>query len=318
MDAVTPKRRSRWKKPPIVRDDGSKFAPIITQNDEAIFRLLTNGSAQRRPWGYPALRTNYISALLGRDHTTVRQRLDELAASRYLYLPDQPRNNFRHLIYALDKEGADHIAISRPRHSRWFKHELEQCDIAASFELATKENGRISIIPWPVIYSSDSFPDKTRQSSNPMALPVGDRTIRADWEPFVLKIEGKRRPFFFMPGFEADTGTEPMDATDGERSSIRQKFVDYLDIIDRGTYEQHFGATTFYIPFITMSETRMQHMIELLHQVITSKGYPKEHARRFLFKNIPSHYDKPAPATGHMVTEPWQRAFYEPFSFIEE
>lgn len=318
MDAITPKRRSRWKKPPILREDGSKFAPILTSNDGDIFRLLTNGSAQRRPWGYSSLRSNYASALLGRDHTTVRQRLDELASAGFLYLPEQPRNNFRHLIYALDSSGADQLGIKRPRHSRWFKHELMQCDIAASFELATKENERVKIFPWPVIFSSDTFPDGTRRANNPMAIPAGDRRIRADWEPFVLKVEGKRKPFFFMPGFEADAGTEPMDATDGERSSIRQKFLDYLDVIHNETYESHFGATTFYVPFITMSEARMAHMMELLAQVIASKGYPKEYARRFLFKCIPSHYDKPAPATGHMVTGEWQRALYEPFSFDKE
>ena len=319
MDAPT-KRRSRWKKPPILKEDGSQHRAQPTENDEAIFKLLSSAYEHRRPWGYSALRTNYISALMQRDHSTTIQRLDVLAAkpNNYVYLPEQPKNNFRHLIYALDENGAKHIGTKKPRHSRYFRHELMQCDIAASFELATKEHEHIKLFSWPAILSEDRFPPNTRKLPNPAYIPVADgEAIRADWDPFIIKVEGKARPYTFMPGFEADTGTEPLDATDPARSSIRKKFLDYLYVIDKRIYASHFGANTFQVPFITMDQTRMEGMIQLLEQIIRERDYPKDYARRFIFKHIPGFYDKPALPTGHMITEPWQRALHSPFSFLE-
>ena len=77
---------------------------------------------------------------------------------------------------------------------------------------------------------------------------------------------------------------------------------------------QRYGATTFMLPFITTTQARMRSMIALLERL-----RPGPLARRFLFKHIPSFtsFDKPAPATGHMLTEPWHRAGYDPFRFTE-
>jgi len=247
------KRRSRWKKPPLLKSDGTKRKRAPTQKDEEILQLLTPGSGLRRPWGYSLLRSNYISTLLSRDHSSALESLDALtAAGGYLYLPEQPVNNFRHLVYALSEKGAKHIDQPRPRHIHLYRHELMSCDIAASFEVAARRHGA-NIFAWPALYSSDQFPEATRDLKNPMAIPVGNRVMRADWEPFVFKAD----KFTFLPGFEADTGTEPLDSADRTRSSIRQKFEDYLTVIDTRTYRSHFGATSFFVPFIVMLSCAM-------------------------------------------------------------
>ena len=75
-----------------------------------------------------------------------------------------------------------------------------------------------------------------------------------------------------------------------------------------------FGATTFIVPFITTTEARMRSMIAALERF---RAGPL--AKRFLFKHIPSFtsFEKPASPTGHMLTEPWHRAGFEPFRFTE-
>ena len=74
------------------------------------------------------------------------------------------------------------------------------------------------------------------------------------------------------------------------------------------------SATTFLIPFVTTTRVRMQSMMELLQML-----GPGALSKRFLFKHIPSFtsFEKPSPATGHMILEPWQRAGFAPFSFAE-
>jgi len=312
MATQTSKRRSRWKKPPILKEDGTKKRRTPTDKDEDIFRLLVPGSDVRRPWGYSLLRSNYISALLDRYHNSVLGSLDALATDGWLYLPDQPINNFRHLVYALSEKGAKHVDQPRPRHIHLYRHELMCCDIAASFELAARAHGA-TIFSWPAIISSDQFPRATREARNPMAIPVGNRSIRADWEPFIFKTHKS----FFLPGFEADTGTEPLDSTDRTRSSIRQKFEDYLAIIHKKTHLTHFGAHSFFVPFIVMrDEQRLIDMMKLLERVIVAEKYPRQYARRFGFKLIPGFYEKPVAPTD-WVAEGWKRAGYGDFSFVE-
>ena len=43
------------------------------------------------------------------------------------------------------------------------------------------------------------------------------------------------RSFLFFPGIEADCGTEPLDGSDADRSSIAKKFAAYRAIAEQGT-----------------------------------------------------------------------------------
>jgi hypothetical protein len=122
------------------------------------------------------------------------------------------------------------------------------------------------------------------------------------------------KSYAFVFGFEADCGTEPLDTADAERTSIRNKFIAYLSALNQGVPRQQFGAATFLIPFVTTTRARMHSMMELLQRL-----GPGALGKRFLFKHIPSFtsFEKPAPATGHMLLDPWERAGFEPFSFAE-
>ena len=114
---------------------------------------------------------------------------------------------------------------------------------------------------------------------------------------------------------EADCGTEPIDARDIERSSIRRMFEDYLTIIEQRTYQRHFGANTFMVAIVTTNEARMKSMMALF-----ARMQPGEAAKRFLFKHssgLASLGQFPSP-TGHMLVEPWKRAGFPDFCLIEE
>jgi hypothetical protein len=92
-------------------------------------------------------------------------------------------------------------------------------------------------------------------------------------------------------------------------------FEDYLTIIERRTYQSHFGANTFMVAIVTTNETRMNSMMALLQRMT-----PGQSARRFLFKHIPVFTSSrdPAPATGHMLTEPWKRVGFPDFHLDQE
>jgi hypothetical protein len=176
----------------------------------------------------------------------------------------------------------------------------------ASFELGA--TGDISIIERADILAK--APEKTRELANPDRIPVGkDRWVRPDGEMFVLKTaEG----FSFFPGIEADTGTEPIHSYDYDRSSIRAKFEDYITIIEREIYKSHFGARTFFIPFLTPTTRRLESMMQLLDEMTKERKHLRKH---FLFKTHPlfTSSTKPQP-TGHAITQEWLRVGNSPLN----
>lgn len=308
------KRRSRWTKDDIRDKNGKPKRVTVTDNDIAILKLLAP-TFDRAPWGYRFLRSNYIYKLLGREKYTILERLDLLStkSNNYLGLPDQPRNNFRAIVYELGDAGSRELkaaGLDLPKRKDTsidrFRHELLRCDIAASFEIATQEHAEIKILPWPAIKG-----DHTHGG-----IPISRTdTIFPDWHPFAIERQESPR-YTFIVGFEADCMTMPLETNDTKRSSIQKKFLDYLRVLHNDTIKSHFGFNTKFFPFVTLDTDHMNAMMELLTKIIARERLNPVFARSFGFKVMPSFYATPAPATGHMITEPWSRAGFPPFSLL--
>lgn len=318
MDQRT--RNSRWDREPKLNGSGKPVVARLTEDDIVIFKFLGR---------YRYLPSDYLAALASRSLPTLQARLEILSRKPNCYIsrPHQQRDNAdanaRRLVYELDDKGADElryrgVIYSRKKYLRNFAHELMACTIAASFEIGTKTSPSISIIGWHQLIDSPQMPAATKQLTNPQVLLVsGDgkqEEIASDWRPFVIERNYQSKSYIFVFGFEADCGTEPIDTADSERSAIRNKFTAYLTALEHDVPRHRYGATTFMVPFITTTETRMRSMIALLERL-----HAGPLAKRFLFKHIPSFtsFEKAAPATGHMLTEPWYRAGFDPFRFTE-
>jgi hypothetical protein len=312
-------RNSRWSRDAVV---GRRGAPVVarpTERDIEIFRLLTR---------FRYLPSDYIHAFIGGSEKALSHRLNLLSRKPNLYLarPHQQREcadaNYRHLIYEID-EGGRRILRERglPFHPKSyhhnFTHEIMVAQITASIELGARADANVRLITWPEILANETTPAATRTSVTPATIRVtyelgGERRcdeITADARPFGLErtIDGKRS-YLFFPGIEADCGTEPISSRDTERSSIGKKYAAYLAIADQGVHRLHFGFPNFFVPFITTSAPRMRSMMQLVERLTEGRG-----SKIFLFKAFPS-FTSPerAPANGHMLTAPWQRAGFPP------
>ena len=313
-------RNSRWSREPKLDKLGEPILAQLSKHDLAILKLLGH---------YRYLPSDYIASLTGRSLPAVQARLEILyrRPNAYIKRPHQQRANAdantTRLVYELDDKGADELrtrglVYSRKKYLRNFAHELMACTVAASFEIGANTNTELRILNWQQLINSPQMPDATKQLANPQLLTF-DRngqteSLSSDWRPFVVERNFGSTSYAFVFGFEADCGTEPLDAADTERTAIRNKFVAYLSALDQDVPRRHFGATTFLIPFVTTTRARMHSMMELLQRL-----RPGAFGKRFLFKHIPvfTSFEKPAPATGRMLLEPWQRAGFEPFSFAE-
>lgn len=313
-------RNSRWSRDPAIGNGGEPVMVYPTERDIEIFKLLVR---------YRYLPSDYIHAFIGGNEKALGRRLNLLARKPNLYLarPHQQRQNadanYRRLIYQLDERGSRVLRergtafLSKSYHHN-FAHELMVAQITAAIELGTIENSTIRLITWPEILANDNTPLSTRSSVTPAAIRVsyalrGEARrdeISADAKPFGLeRTIGGKRSYLFFPGIEADCATEPLDASDLDRSSIAKKFCAYLAIAEQGIYRAHFGFPNFFVPFITTNGARMHSMMDLLDRLTSGRG-----SKMFLFKTFPSFIspEKPPPANGHMLTMPWQRVGYPP------
>jgi hypothetical protein len=191
----------------------------------------------------------------------------------------------------------------------------------ASFELGVRETGN-RLIAWSDILQSQSLPDATRRSPKPFHIPVTvsidgaslPTHVIADGAPFGIarSVDG-RTAYFFCPGVEADCGTEPIDASDFQRSSLFKKFLLYLIVDAQGIHRSHFGFPNLYVPIVTTNTARLASMMRLLERITDGGG-----AKNILFKTFPAFTSPgipPAPS-GHMLTGDWQRVGFPPFNFL--
>jgi len=313
-------RNSRWSREPKLDKAGRPIVARLSEHDLVVLKLLAR---------YRYLPSDYLAALTSRSLPALQARLEVLyrKPNAYINRPHQQRAtadaNTTRLIYELDDRGADELrnrglTYFRKKYLRNFAHELMACTIAASFEIGANASDSLRLLSWRQLIDSPQMPDATKQLANPQVLTFERdgrvENLASDWRPFVVERNLASKSFAFVFGFEADCGTEPLDTADTERTSIRNKFMAYLSALNQDVPRQQFGATTFLIPFVTTTRVRMQSMMELLQML-----GPGALSKRFLFKHIPSFtsFEKPSPATGHMILEPWQRAGFAPFSFAE-
>jgi hypothetical protein len=310
MDVPT-KKNSRWSRAP--RPSRGKLK--LTERDHELLKLL---------YRFRYLPSNDIHAWLGGNYDWTRKRLDQLYDEPYCFLgrpPQQRENanaNYTHLIYELDTPGATVLRdLGMPKWEKVyhtnFIHELMVNRVMFSMHLGMRDASAKLISKQTILNDRPSHLPYTLNVKVKGQSKEVTGTIEADGEPFGIDYGGR---YFFAPGIEADCGTEPLEPKDYERSSIKKKFCAYLDIIEKGTHRKEWDVPTLYFPFFFPTLSRMESAMELLKDVTSKTPALRRH---FLFKVFPTlvTFGKQAPPTGHVFTEPFQRAEHKPFSMAE-
>jgi hypothetical protein len=325
METSAVQRLSRWDRSPLRNSQGVETVARLTARDREVFKLLAR---------YRYLRADFIHAFVGGSLKGLSRHLNILKREPNCYIacPEQQRQsaaaNYRHLIYQLDARGADIIAaegipVARRSH-RNFAHEVMVCQILASLELGTLSQPGCRFITWAEIIQHPRFPEATCRAPAPHACPVSfthrgrehSFDLYADCLPFgIERPHNGRAAYIFCPGIEADTGSEPIEPSDFERSSLCRKFVGYLSLIDRETYKSRWGLPILFVPFITTTERRMRSTMACLDRLTNGAG-----SNRIIFTTCPGMCspDEPLRPNGSMLTRDWQRVGHPPFSFVEQ
>ena len=306
-------KRKRLNTTPIVNPRTGKLVDLeITDRDIAIFEALAFRFHYLSPqWMAPVLQVP-LSSLYHRTRELLRPQNAYLRVS-----PEQDNNTedylWGNLFYALDDRGRyalENGGYKLPkRHApTGLRHQLLIDMPMASFQIAANTSPHLDIIWWKDLA-------ERCKAANPLAIPLpDDRTLHFDGLPFVIKRTFDKSTYMFCV-MEADCRTEPLRTNDVNkyRATIEQKVTDYIHILESGTYASHFGAQNFFILFITITISRRNAIIEVVHQL--TQGKP--HLRKcFLaaFHQVFNKKPKPQP-TGYIAETEFVRAGLPPFYF---
>jgi hypothetical protein len=326
------KRRSR-----LVRQPSGKPV-LVTPRDVAIFRLLNR---------YRYLRSTFLHAFFDADRTRFIRRLGQLyhdggyidrpkrqyAYANALYLPavyeiGEPARQ------VLKYHGGEPLKADRKAGSsgeaRNFAHALMICDILASIEIGCLRSGAVpsedddemtadGLVGGHSASGYRFFRPGVRfitqeeiiarapccNFENPLRIPINDdlKGVTPDGVFGLQYASGYR--FFAL---EADRGTEPISRATLTQTSYRKKFLQYKEVLARGSYKTHFGTSSLYVLHVTVSEERKEKLMEALKRITGGRGSPVS-----LFKVMKGDWMTAPPADGHMFSEPWARAGYPPF-----
>lgn len=297
--------RNRFATDPIVNlATGEPITLEITPDDIKLFHALA--------FHYHYLNPEYAAALLGRSYDPITRRLRLLRKNgKYIRLsPEQEENKRQNywgwLFYAINGPGLTQLAqqgydltTNKHRHDPAnLKHQVMDDQIMASIEIGVNANPAMEIKWWETVYAN--MPAESR--TGPLSIPLSNgKEHHADGLPFALRADDR---FIFVVK-ETDVGTEPIDASNGARSSVKRHLLDYADIIENRIYAKHFGSRSFFVLFTTTTLARKQSIMKLWEAISSEK--PK--LRKCIgFTTHPTYTGNEKPqATGHMLTREIER-----------
>ncbi len=320
MDSIShmeaTKRSNRFSYDPVVKNDAPHVAELQRLDDRRFEAMA--------PYEY--LTADYIAALTEGDAKSVTHRFNILKRepNRWIdiaapmiesgYAKKVYRNDF--LAYSLSPKAKQRLKMrGNPMHSYGcsgpFVHKLMTSWVRASFDIAVNvEKAAAEIIPWHTVIESDKTP--ARLDKTPHAIEVSfryereniKRKVFPDCYPFAVHNDDGYTLLFL----EVDCDSEAI------RNDLDLKLLRWLAILDQRLHNKRYGFTKAFVLIVTTSEVHMKNIMERLEELTEETPSLRKH---FLFKRHPSLKSDDRPrATGHMLTEPYQRVGYPPFSFV--
>lgn len=239
---------------------------------------------------YNLLPSSYIYHELGNYKATCAT-LTNLTKGNYIGLPDLPRdeklayiprNTF--YVFELKPRGrtllADLDLVTQGGNDH-YKHRLLRSEVEFLLDRVP-----LSVKGPADILGHDACPPHTKDASYPFRIPP-----KPSLEPDITRGFGDGDTFMFFH-IEIDRGTEPV-LSQNARQSIGSKIGRYVQYLNAGAYETHFG---FRVPPSVLFMTTRENLASLLAL------FPKEKWRdRFYALTVP-----PKPLPTHNLLVPWQ------------
>jgi Replication-relaxation len=178
-----------------------------------------------------------------------------------------------------------------------FWHQLLIDDVLISIEIACRQNG----LPYEDLFGLLDLPCHVSHTIN--GKP---HTSKAAWRPdAVFRISEK------YYALEADRGTEPVERNNLQQSSFLRKFLQIKHVFQSQLYKTDWNLDNLMVLVVTIDVGRTIRSY-LENKLKWKSSFILFHSAPSLASTIKS----PVPAL-NLITEPWQRVGYPPFSFLD-
>jgi len=240
---------------------------VLSARDIAIFETLHK---------HGPLPTNYLfeaTKHIAKDYNGLQHRLTALyngtKDGAFLIRPLQQFASFearyQPLIYDLAPK-AERALAQRGLFARYatrrsdpFLHRFMGACVSASIEMGCKRHG-LRYIGKEEIFASAKCPATTKESPNPLAIPVsastGSRALIPD-DLFGIQYGEQLYRFFAV---EIDRDTESIERRKLSQSGFGRKVQAYLDVFANRTYRAYWGVPNLRLLTVTTSHAHLDNM----------------------------------------------------------
>lgn len=228
------------------------------------------------------------------------------------YLTRPPRQfdgfeaRYQHLVYDLAPRArvllAERGTLGRysPRRTDPFLHQLMGACVGASIELGCKERG-LRYIPREEILTHPKCPKETRESRNPMALPMsGDRNALVPDDLFGIEYPDVGFRFFAV---EIDRNTESIERVKLDHNSFGRKIAAYLEVLRTKRCRSWWGIPNLSILTVTTNTTHAANILDFIR-----RHDARDFQDRFLFAvetRFGANWRVPKELLTHLLEHPW-------------
>jgi hypothetical protein len=300
MHTDTLNRRIRFAPPaPFVR------RLIPTEPDYLLFEAIDR---------HGPLPTHYLYEFtkhLRKDYTHLQNRLTEFyngdQYGPFLMRPPQQFAGFearyQHIVYDLAPRARQllgergTLGSFSPRRTDPFLHQLMGACVAASIELGAPGKA-LRYIPREEILTRCA--PETRQSKNPMALPLPGGHMLVPDDLFGIEYPATGFRFFAV---EIDRNTESIERRNLDSNTFGRKIASYLTVLKGRLFHSHWGLPNLSVLTVTTNATHARNILEY----VSRQNEPK-YGERFTFAAEPSfsaNWRVPKKVLSNLLDEPW-------------
>jgi hypothetical protein len=313
MEAVVQKRRSRG----VRTATGKRVRP--TERDIIWFQKIQEHGPL--PTSYLYEFTKHLTPTLGvaKNRLSVLFHEDRTEhGGPYLDRPGQDYSNvtlFQEDVYdltraaeiALEAAGFPVPAKRRENHKN-YQHEFMASCTAASTEIAVRDDQHLEWISQDAVLKNSP----TQSLKVPCSISRNGITSTRSLIPdglFGIKYPG---PKFRVFAIEDDRSNEPWTRANLDETSYLAKFLRYREVIEGGTYKEHYGIKSGMLVLnIMVSARHAQNVMDNIMKETDGRGCPY-----MLFKSVPCFANRITvpPVMRELVTTPWVRAGFPPIN----
>lgn len=170
----------------------------------------------------------------------------------------------------------------KARRPGWWVHDFMGSCVAASIKIAAREAG-LKYLDLDDIFGHKSCPEETRQSANPLSLPLSGGTHVVPDGLFGIEFPTEPKPSRAFYAVEIDRSSETIRPGEHSRKktpNITEKFEAYKKVFETRAYQDHWGIRNLQLLIVTNNASHVDGIAECAEEI-----FPPDYLHRIAIRS---------------------------------